>query len=95
MRRCIGDYVHMAIYAHSYSRNKEVGSMGVGASLYMYDVSHKKFTFAISSPDEFLSASPPISDRHKFVVLRDAERRAVSLQRDSRALFITETGLVT
>ena len=29
--------------------------MGVGANLYMYDVVVKKFTFAISSPDEFLS----------------------------------------
>jgi len=28
--------------------------MGVGAVLYMYDVVVKKFTFAISSPDEFL-----------------------------------------
>jgi len=28
--------------------------MGVGAGLYMYDVVIKKFTFAISSPDEFL-----------------------------------------
>jgi len=28
--------------------------MNVGASLYMYDVVVKKFTFAISSPDEFL-----------------------------------------
>jgi len=28
--------------------------MGVGASLCMYDVVVKKFTFAISSPDEFL-----------------------------------------
>jgi len=27
--------------------------MGVGAGLYMYDVVVKKFTFAISSPDEF------------------------------------------
>jgi len=30
--------------------------MGVGAGLYMYDVVVKKFTFAISSPDEFLCA---------------------------------------
>ena len=37
-----------------YSRNYEVGSMVVGAGLYMYDVVAKKFTFAISSPDEFL-----------------------------------------
>jgi len=28
--------------------------MGVGAGLYMYDVVVKKFTFAISSPDEFV-----------------------------------------
>jgi len=28
--------------------------MGVGDGLYMYDVVIKKFTFAISSPDEFL-----------------------------------------
>jgi len=30
--------------------------MGVGAGLYMCDVVKKKFTFAISSPDEFLSS---------------------------------------
>jgi len=35
--------------------------MGVGASLYMYDVVVKKFTFAVSSPDEFL-----------FYILREA-----------------------
>jgi len=29
--------------------------MGVGGGLYMYDVVVKKFTFAISSLDEFLS----------------------------------------
>jgi len=28
--------------------------MGLGAGLYMYDVVVKQFTFAISSPDEFL-----------------------------------------
>jgi len=37
-----------------YSRNYEVGSMGVGSGLYMYDVVVKKFTFAISSPNEFV-----------------------------------------
>jgi len=31
--------------------------MGVGAGLYMYDVVVKKFTFAMSSPDEFLWSS--------------------------------------
>jgi len=31
-----------------------VGSMGVGAGLYMYVVVVQKFTFAISSPDKFL-----------------------------------------
>jgi len=34
--------------------NYEVGSMGVGACFYMYDVVVKKFTFAVSSADEFL-----------------------------------------
>jgi len=29
--------------------------MGVGAGLYMYDVVVKKFTFAISSPDDLVS----------------------------------------
>ena len=38
------------------SINSEVGSMGVGAGLYMYDVVVKKFTFVISSPDEFFVA---------------------------------------
>jgi len=28
--------------------------MGIGAGFYMYDVVVEKFTFAISSPDEFL-----------------------------------------
>jgi len=28
--------------------------MGIGAGLYTYDVVVKTFTFAISSPDEFL-----------------------------------------
>jgi len=28
--------------------------MGVGGGLYMYDVVVKKFTFSISSPEEFL-----------------------------------------
>jgi len=32
--------------------------MGVGAGLYMYDVVIKKFTFAVSSPDEFLFLLP-------------------------------------
>jgi len=29
--------------------------MGVRAGLYMYDVAVKRFTFTVSSPDEFLS----------------------------------------
>jgi len=36
------------------SRNYEVGSVGVGTGLYMYNVVVKKFVFAIVSPDEFL-----------------------------------------
>jgi len=34
--------------------NYEIGSMGVDAGLYMHAVVVKKFTFAISSADEFL-----------------------------------------
>jgi len=42
----------------SYGRNYEVDSMGVGAGLYMDDVVVRKFTFAISSPGEFLLFMP-------------------------------------
>jgi len=38
--------------------------MGVGAGLYMYAVVVQKFTFAISSPDEFLYV---IDGASKFV----------------------------
>jgi len=60
--------------------------MGIGAGLCMYDVVVKKFTFAISSPDEFLVLKWPtyrprncknrpspflISDIAVFVLKRD------------------------
>jgi len=32
--------------------------MGVGSGVYLYVVVAQKFTFAISSPDEFLSIFP-------------------------------------
>jgi len=38
--------------------NQEVGSVGVGAGLYMYNVVVKKFTFVISSRHEFLFIPP-------------------------------------
>jgi len=42
--------------------------MGVGAGLYMYVVVVQKFTFAISSPDEFLlSHSALISPNNRGV----------------------------
>jgi len=46
--------------------------MGVGAGLYMYDVVIKKFPFAISSPDEFLSyiAGNVVNPSTKFEELR-------------------------
>ena len=37
--------------------------MGVGAGLYMDDVVVKKFTFTISSPDEFLYCFVEIAKR--------------------------------
>ena len=45
--------MHRLAYMLSYSRNYEVGSMGIGAGLYMYD-DVERFTFTVSSPDEFL-----------------------------------------
>ena len=42
--------------------------MGVGAGLYMYDVVAKKFTFAISSPDEFLLVVDDGLCKRKFVL---------------------------
>jgi len=41
--------------------------MGVGAGLYMYDVVVKKFTFAISSPDEFLSMKQIAGYRKRYI----------------------------
>jgi len=38
--------------------------VGVGAGLCMYDVVVKKFTFAISSPDEFLVLVPRLVTKH-------------------------------
>ena len=43
--------------------------MGVGAGLYMCDVV-KKFTFAISSPDEFLSDSTVLTDLRRVDAVR-------------------------
>ena len=40
--------------------------MGVGAGLYMYVVVVQKFTFAISSPDEFLSVDGGGATRNYF-----------------------------
>jgi len=46
--------------------------MGVGAGLHMYDVVVKKFTFAISSPDEFLFC-------HMFTVIKEGGARRPGL----------------
>ena len=62
--------------------------MGVGAGLYMYDVVVKKVTFAISSPDEFLSLFGSVrqiklASRHILIYLivlcRDTSRCACEL----------------
>jgi len=47
--------------------------MGVGAGLYMHDVVVKKFTFAISSPDEFFYTciwSRLLTPRHKWNIIQ-------------------------
>jgi len=43
--------------------------MGVGAGLYMCDVV-KKFTFAISSPDEFLFKRKQYRPKYAFLRMR-------------------------
>jgi len=48
--------------------------MVVGAGLYMYNVVVKMFTFAISSPDEFLSQQPK---RHVYRFSRFAQLTAL------------------
>ena len=48
--------------------------MGVGAGLYMCDVVVKKFTFAISSPDEFLSY---LGSELSFLAWQRAIRRRI------------------
>ena len=54
----------------SYSRNYEVGSMGLGAGLCMYDVVVKKFTFAVSSLDQFLCFIPKFNNfRYSNLIL--------------------------
>jgi len=50
--------------------------MGVGDGLYMYDVVVKKFTFAISSPDEFFTTSV----QEAQLSLRDRATRACQLK---------------
>ena len=40
--------------------------MGVGVGLYMYDFVVKKFTFAISSPDEFLVFTTMYSNNQRL-----------------------------
>jgi len=61
--------------------------MDVGAGLYMYDVVVEKFTFAISSPDEFLYACHPCTFINKrndhtphlpVLIFRPAEGRRLS-----------------
>jgi len=44
--------------------------MGVGACLYMYVVVVQKFTFAISSPDEFLLANVNMSSCSLYAIAR-------------------------
>jgi len=49
--------------------------MGEGAGLYMYDVVVKKFTFAISSPDEFLLINEIITHVWQCVDTRQVNTR--------------------
>ena len=50
--------------------------MGVGAGLYMCDVV-KKFTFAISSPDEFLYSEPSVGSMD-ILYIGDSDEHVIS-----------------
>ena len=45
--------------------------MGVGAGLYVYVVVVQKFTFAISSPDEFLSFAVNVNEQRIIAFLTE------------------------
>jgi len=56
--------------------------MGVGAGIYMYVVVVQKFTFAISSPDEFLLMMAKSSVDHHINVT-DRQQRQTGQRSDS------------
>jgi len=51
--------------------------MGVGAGLYMYVVVVQKFTFPISSPDEFLSYNETLQQPFRPVLSKLSKRRQI------------------
>jgi len=51
--------------------------MGVGAGLYMYVVVVQKFTFAISSPDEFLLYNETLQQTFRPVLSKLSKRRQI------------------
>ena len=69
------------------SSNYVVDSMGVGAGLCMYDVVVKEFTFAISSPDEFLYVLWALSDTN------NKEKQDSKRDKSSQAWQVARTGI--
>jgi len=64
--------------------------MGVGAGLYMYVVVVQKFTFAVSSPDEFLYCSRVVWSVKLSVYHSSEPCRNGST--DPHAVWIEDTG---
>ena len=61
--------------------------MGVGAGLYMYVVVVQKFTFAISSPDEFLSKFFRHETQHKTCLYSSLQLPLMQLSRGATLLM--------
>jgi len=51
--------------------------MGEGAGLYMYVVVVQKFTFAISSPDEFLLYNETLQQTFRPLLSKSSKRRQI------------------
>jgi len=68
--------------------------MGVGARLYMYVVVVQKFTFAISSPDEFLlyKGYQPMAASHMLSLLTQPVRDLLLLYTTTKSNTVAQPG---
>ena len=65
--------------------------MGVGAGLYMYVVVVQKFTFANSSPDEFLSTVTIVFSKLSLYTVFQERADMWTIKNPRINLFVTDT----